>query len=84
LAAAVTRLARLTGGPNQSPAWFVAAPNATPTRTCGKRSPFSSTDEARSTTEPSSGSTFGETNMAASPTVLTILAGRLMQGIQKV
>ena len=65
----VTRLATLTGLPNQSPARLTAMPEATPARSRGKSSSVSTTSTSFSTVS-SSGTGSGQTNITASPIVL--------------
>ncbi len=65
----VTRLATLTGLPNQSPARLTAMPEATPARRRGK-SLSVSTASTSFTTTSSMGSGSGHTNITASPIVL--------------
>src|SRR6202000_2664285 len=65
----VTRLATLTGLPNQSPALLTAMPEATPARNRGQ-SLFASTTVTSFTTTSSMGDGSGQTNITASPIVL--------------
>ena len=65
----VTRLATLTGLPNQSPARLTAIPEATPARSRGKASSVSTISTSLRTVS-SNGAGSGQTNITASPIVL--------------
>src|SRR6202007_2586594 len=62
----VTRLATLTGLPNQSPARLTAMPEATPARSRGKSLSVSTASTSLRTTS-SNGTGSGQTNITASP-----------------
>ena len=81
LPASVTRLARLTVEPNQSPPRGVAGPNATPTRNGGNSSPSASVAATSACSVSSIGSTSHATSITASPIVLTSWVGRWIEAV---